>query len=159
MKKKLSLVVPFILAFVATVLFLIDLVMDSSRLILAVIGVVLTIFWIAYALILRKFSEDGKIMLNEIAKEYEGKLNSNEWTEVYLKPSAHHQLGTYNIDEGGKKARFYAKIQPNTDTSIWSDRLPCILLAILKDEEWISEGTPIVKYGVKGFEEFFTLEE
>ena len=159
MKKKISLLVPFVLAFIATILFLVDVAMDSSRLILAGIGAILVVFWICYALVLRKFTENGKKALETMLHKYEGKLSQTEWTEVYLKPSASHQLGIYNIDEGGEKARFYAKIQPNTSTSLWSDRQPCILLAIVKDEEWISDGTPIIKYEQKGFEDLFTLEE
>ncbi len=159
MKKKISLVVPFVLAFIATILFLIDIAMDSTRPILIVFGAILTIFWVGYALVLRKFTEEGKKILENLSHKYEGKLSQTEWTQVYLKPSANHKHSIYNSLVEGENVRFYAKIQPNNSTSIWSDRLPYILLAVLRGDEWISDSTKTVKYGVKGFEEYFTLEE
>ena len=159
MKKKTALILTFVFAVAATILFLVDVVMDSSRLVLAGIGVVLTAVWIAYALILRKVTDEGKNALESLAHKYEGKLSQTEWTEVYLKPSAIHKQSIYNAGTEGEKVRFYAKIQPNTDTSIWSDRLPYILVAVVKDEEWITDSTTAKKYGVKGFEEFFSLEK
>ena len=159
MKRKISLLVPFVLAFIATILFLIDVALDSSRLILAVIGAILTIFWVAYAFVLKKLSQDGKTALETILQRYDGKLSQTEWTQVYLKPGAIHKLGIYSADIESDTDRFYAKIQPNTSTSLWNDRQPHILVAIVKEKEWISDSTPIIKYDLKGFEELFSSEK
>ena len=159
MKKKISLVVPFVLAFIATILFLVDIVIDSSRTILVWFGVILTLFWIAYALVLRKFTKEGQAILENLNHKYEGKLSETEWTKVYLKQDKVHSNSFIGAQIEGENVNFYAKIQPNNSSSIWNDHLPHILIATVKEGEWISESTPIQKFGVKGFEEYFSLEE